>query len=250
MTDDDRPPENTPWGQKDHEEEGIPGFWWVSTPGHGGLYLRAEQREAIPENLKARSADRKGMWWEEDCAWSLPVICLLSKRPESSLADEEKELLENAHDVARDYYPDEWENLTGRKIADGQSYRRDEEKRLIGLRDNLVVRTAWRSSGANPWIPEDMLAVAAYPGKALLAARYAPAPSGEARYFLVPKKEYEAPHFIVDPARHREITGKELKPQTTPGKKRTQAEEAEAERIKSQSRADELELDMGDELER
>src|SRR5271154_6336714 len=72
MTDRDGPPDKTPWGQKDFEHELLPGFTMVSTSGHGGLYLTANQREAIPDALKPHSAGGKGMWWEEDCAWSLP----------------------------------------------------------------------------------------------------------------------------------------------------------------------------------
>src|SRR5437899_2988864 len=143
MTDDDRPPENTPWGHKDFEDEPIPGFTTVSTSRHGGLYLTAKQREDIPDALKQYSKDGKGMWWEEDCAWSLPVIWLLSKRPQASLSPREEEYLDHAHAAARDYYPDTWENITGRKIRPGESYKRDQEIHLLKNKDNLITGTAW-----------------------------------------------------------------------------------------------------------
>jgi hypothetical protein len=43
---------------------------------------------------------------------------------------------------------DEWEKLTGRKIEPGESYRRDEDNYLIGLRDNLVVEPYWGPAGS------------------------------------------------------------------------------------------------------
>jgi hypothetical protein len=223
MSDDERPPEITPWGHKQEDWEDGAGFWWVSTSGHGGIYLKPEQSGAIPENLKHYSADDEGKWWEEDCAWALPVVCLFSKRPEGSLSDEEEYLLERAHPIARDYYPDEWENLTGRKIEPGESHRRDADNALIALRDNLLVSSVWRSSRFNPWIPEGMVCVSAYPGKAFLGAgdfpgvRRDPDQAGdEARYFLVPEKEYKddaRDFFVVDPARHQEVRDKEPKPE-------------------------------------
>ena len=81
MADDERPPADTPWGKSYGESEHIPGFWSVSTSRHGGLYLNAEQREAIPENLKAQSKDGEGMWWEEDCAWALPSFVCCQNGP-------------------------------------------------------------------------------------------------------------------------------------------------------------------------
>lgn len=127
MADDEKPPWETPWGtERDEPDKCFGGFWWVHTSRHGGLYLTPEQQEAIPESLKAHSKNGTGVWWEENTAWSLPVICLLSKRPEASLTEEEQETLDRAHNTAQDEYPDEWEHLTGRKIEPGQSQARDE----------------------------------------------------------------------------------------------------------------------------
>jgi hypothetical protein len=220
MRDDETPPDETPWGRKQEEWEDVAGFSWVSTPGHGGIYLRDEQRQAIPESLKPYSADGEGIWWEEDWAWSLPVVCLFSKRPEGTLSDEEEYLLEDAHPVARDHYPDVWENLTGRKIEPGESRRRDEDNELIQLRDNLLVRTVWGPSRFNPWIPEGMVCVSAYPGKAFLGegdfpgVRRDPLQAGdEARYFLMPKEDSPMGLSVVDPAHHQEVTDTKPKPE-------------------------------------
>ncbi len=130
MADDERPPEITPWGERDEPDKFFGGFWWVNTERHGGLYLTAEQRKAIPESLKAHSTDRDGTWWEEDSAWSLPVMCLLSGRPEASLTEEEKEKLYFADQTCQDNYPREWEQLMGRKLEPDESLKRDDEKEL------------------------------------------------------------------------------------------------------------------------
>lgn len=98
MADDERPPEMTPWGEKYEESEPIPGFTFVHTGRHGGLYLTPDQRKDIPDVIKPHSAHEDGTWWEEDNAWSLPVVYLLSQR--SSLSDEEKDFLEQAHEMA------------------------------------------------------------------------------------------------------------------------------------------------------
>ena len=47
MSDDERPPEMTPWGPKQVEWEDMAGFWWVSTPRHGSsLILQRTYRSA------------------------------------------------------------------------------------------------------------------------------------------------------------------------------------------------------------
>jgi ankyrin repeat protein len=127
MADDERPPEITPWGDREEPDKLFGGFWWVKAERHGGLYLTAEQRMAIPESLQEHSRDGDGIWWEENSAWSLPVMCLLSGRPESSLTEEEQETLYTANQTCQDDYPHEWEQLTGRKLMPGESRTLDGE---------------------------------------------------------------------------------------------------------------------------
>jgi hypothetical protein len=164
MSDDERPPDETPWGHK-QEEWDIGGFWWVSTPRHGGIYLTPNQRKDIPDLIKPHSSDAEGIWWEEDSAWSLPVVYLLSQRPHESLSDEEDYLLERAHNTARDSFPDEWEQMAGREIKQGESYSREDGRDTALVHsDDLLAGTVWRSSSENSWVPEGMVGVAAYPG--------------------------------------------------------------------------------------
>jgi hypothetical protein len=149
MANDERPPEITPWGEKYEESEPIPGFTFVHTGRHGGLYLTPDQRKDIPDVIRPHSSDEAGIWWEEDSAWSLPVVCLLSQRP--SLSDEEKDFLEQAHEVARGWFPDEWEQITGREIKAGESYQREEGREIALIHaDDLLAGAIWRPS---PKIP-------------------------------------------------------------------------------------------------
>lgn len=190
MADNDKhPPEMTPWGPKQEEWE-VAGFSWVSTPRHGGIYLTPEQRKDIPDLIKPHSSDAEGTWWEEDNAWSLPVVYLLSQRPHGSLSDEEDYLLERAHNTARDWFPDEWEQMTGREIKPGESYQRGESSELAEIHaDDFLAGAIWRSSPENSWVPDGVVGVAAYPGKAFLDSNMDPSRTHSARYFLIPEAE-------------------------------------------------------------
>ena len=236
MSEDERPPEITPWGPKQEEWQDMAGFWWVSTPGHGGVYLTPEQRKDIPDLVKPHSSDAEGIWWEEDGAWSLAIVCLLSQRPHGSLSEEEEHVLEQAHDTARGNFPDEWERITGREIKPGESYNREEGREIAAIHsDELLAGTIWRSSSENAWVPEGKVGVAAYPGKAFLDSDMDPARAHAARYFLIPEAEvkWRTPPFEFDPTRHEEVTGREGTPPA-------QAKEVEAERVKSEAPTNEL----------
>ena len=215
MPDDERPPEITPWGPKQEEWQDMAGFWWVSTPRHGGIYLTPEQRKDIPDLIKPHGSDAEGIWWEEDCAWSLSIVSLLSQRPRGSLSEEEEYVLEQAHDTARDSFPDEWEQITGREIKQGESYKREEGREIAAIHsDELLAGTIWRSSAENAWVPEGMVGIAAYPGEAFVESNMDPARTHAVRYFLIPEGEvkWRTPPFELNPARHQEVTGREGTP--------------------------------------
>ncbi len=235
MSDDERPPEITPWGPKQEEWEDMAGFWWVSTPGHGGIYLTPVQRKDIPDLIKPHSSDAEGIWWEEDSAWSLAIVSLLSQR--GSLSEEEEYVLGQAHDTARDNFPDEWEQITGREVEPGESYSREDSRDTALVHpDDLLAGTIWRSTPENAWVPEGMVGVAAYPGKAFLDSNMDPARAHAARYFLIPEGEvkWRTLPFEFDVARHEEVTGREGTPPAQP-------KEAEAVRLKPQSQGNEPE---------
>ena len=251
-------PDITPWGEKYEESEPIPGFAFVHTGRHGGLYLTPDQCKDIPDVIRPHSSDEEGIWWEEDSAWSLPVVYLLSQRP--SLSDEEKDFLEQANNTARNWFPDEWEQITGREIKPGESYQREEGREIALIHaDDLLAGAIWRPSPENSWVPVGMAGVAAYAGKAFLDSNMDPARAYAARYFLIPEVYimWRTLPFEIGAMPYQEVTGREGVPPThtreteaEPLKSRTeepkpetleqnraQAKEAEAERLKALSRA-------------
>jgi hypothetical protein len=71
------PPNKTPWGDVQHKQRLLPGVWFVSTAGHGGIWLSEERRKQIPLNLQ----NRDNQWYEEDCEFSLVVCALRDEWP-------------------------------------------------------------------------------------------------------------------------------------------------------------------------
>jgi hypothetical protein len=69
-------PTSSPWGAIQDAEQVFAGVWQVSTASHGGFYLSAERREAMPQKYIQASFNGQGRtgWFEEDCDWSL--VCL------------------------------------------------------------------------------------------------------------------------------------------------------------------------------
>ena len=76
--------DRTPWGAADNSKELGDGVYEVSTPGHGGIYMGAEARAAIPADV--RSTFRNGgAWAEEDCEMAIALALLEAQgklRPE------------------------------------------------------------------------------------------------------------------------------------------------------------------------
>lgn len=62
-------PENSPWGQVDHCETICPGVYSVSTPGHGGIMVRADRASEILSASARRISFREHgyLCFEEDC---------------------------------------------------------------------------------------------------------------------------------------------------------------------------------------
>jgi hypothetical protein len=52
------------------------GIWFVSTAGHGGIWLSNERVEKLHEIMgyKYPTFCRDYQWYEEDCDWTIPVI--------------------------------------------------------------------------------------------------------------------------------------------------------------------------------
>ena len=108
-TEPDRAPRQTPWGEKQTEYELTPGFTMVHTASHGGIWLTEQQRQMVPDHLNQHSVGGEGIWWEEDSAWSLPVLHFLSRK--EKLQANEDFVLESAGETAREWYPDAYRQI-------------------------------------------------------------------------------------------------------------------------------------------
>jgi hypothetical protein len=109
-------PTNTPWGEIQDQGEIMPDVIQVNTSGHGGIWLNEQRSAQIPDYLKKHSCGGAGIWWEEDCAWSLPILYLLSCKKDPG--HEDIFLLESAADTAREWYPPAYKKI--RRAARGQ----------------------------------------------------------------------------------------------------------------------------------
>lgn len=67
----------TPWGTAETVTPlGTDGAAFVSTPGHGGVYLPHELARQMPHYLVEASFLGTDTWWEEDCDAAWPVLVL------------------------------------------------------------------------------------------------------------------------------------------------------------------------------
>ena len=64
----------TYWGQPDECSEIAPGLYWVQTPSHGGFIVAQERLKKMPPMLLTVGYGAHIGCFEEDCAWSLPVL--------------------------------------------------------------------------------------------------------------------------------------------------------------------------------
>lgn len=66
----------TPWGDSQHIDRiGDKGILFVSTAGHGGIYLPESLRQVLPTELAGENTySRSRNWYEEDVEWAIPVL--------------------------------------------------------------------------------------------------------------------------------------------------------------------------------
>jgi len=93
----------TPWGMADLAEELAPGIISYSTPSHGGIWLSAERRKALP---KVKNFLGTTEWWEEDCDWAIPYVFFAEDIRQHGKAYKFEENLEAAKSIAERYHPE------------------------------------------------------------------------------------------------------------------------------------------------
>ncbi|MBB6181782.1 DUF7007 domain-containing protein [Pseudorhizobium flavum] len=176
---------STPWGGSQVAVIYADGVVAHSTAGHGGFHLSADR------NSKVHSLLRKDTpWYEEDSDWAIVVISFpdLFTAHERSLAEK----------TIRNTWPDEWEAIHGRKLAEGESWARD--RRTFDERhsaDHVVVSAIFSEQH------HGMTEVVAVVGGNRRT-------DDDERRFLVQSDEYAGRGrfgFVIDPARHAEYHG-------------------------------------------
>lgn len=101
----------SPWGEVQYVSVLGVGAVSVGTAGHGGIKLSPERNRLVPDALRRPSG-----WYEEDCEaaivlWAHPDLSQHSFDAEASV---------------KQWFPDEYEQATGREVLPGESTVRDE----------------------------------------------------------------------------------------------------------------------------
>ncbi len=158
----------TPWGKAQDCNQLGEGIWRVHTAGHGGVKLSAKRNREMPERFRNASG-----WYEEDCASALVVISIghewdrVRDRPIFR-----PEQVTDAHKIARDYFPDQYEAVFHVVVRPEDS----------SVRRAQIARAQFKDH----WIGYS--AVATDVGMVKVTCRQTP--EGESRVYLVPVEEY------------------------------------------------------------
>jgi len=176
--------DRTPWGTADNVCSVAPGVQSVSTPSHGGIKLSPARNAAVHPAWRNRSG-----WYEEDCEVAIVGI----SHADAWLGDQDR-----AHQVARDYFPDQYEKATGTTLGPGASQARDAAQFTERHRNDQVATSA---IGFTDEHGQRMVTVHTMTG-----GRDGDN-DGSTRLFRVSGDEYTSGQpFVVDPERHTEIS--------------------------------------------
>jgi hypothetical protein len=176
---------STPWGGSQMAVVYAEGVVAHMTLGHGGFHLSTER------NAKVHPLLRKDMpWYEEDCEWAIVAVSFpdLFTAYERSMADK----------TFRNTWPDAWEKIHGRSLAEGESWARD--------------RQAFDQRHAGEYIVMSAILSDQRPGMTEVVAKIGGGHirGGEERRFLVASDEYAGRGlfgFVIDIARHTGYDG-------------------------------------------
>ena len=196
--------QRSPWGTIDYVSHWDVGITNVGTAGHGGVKLSPGRNRVVHPAWR-----RPGGWYEEDCEWAIVAVTF----PECY----SPEHAATARTTARDWFPDEYEVVTGEQIRPGESHVRD-QRTFFAEHANDWVTTA--ALAADPGTVERIVRDDGVTGGlrlvqaeqkmvkvwARVGGRHATGP--ETRAFLVPASDYATRGrfgFIVDPDHYEEV---------------------------------------------
>lgn len=177
----------TPWGAAQTRKTLGDGVTQVTTAGHGGIHLIPDRNRQV----HAVWRDAAG-WYEEDDEWSVVAVTFPNLfTPEQVL---------EAHRLAKDYSPDQYENVFGVQLLPAESYQRREDLFYRQHAGRYITRAAFGAGQAHPGripVPAGMVGACARLGR----------DGPDERWFLVPAAEYEQRRvhaFVIDEQRHTE----------------------------------------------
>ncbi len=189
----------TPWGTAQHEVTIAPGIVQVDTASHGGIHLDAALNRKVHKAWR-----RDGGWYEEDCDWSIVAVTFPEHftDPMSGI-HEGKTLAEYAHHVARNWLPDEYEQVQGVALTAAESHMRAEQQIAASVADKVCTFAAWgagQSHDGRMVVPDGYVGVVA-----CLGGRWRRREAEEV-WLLIEETEYEQRPYpqglVIDPDRH------------------------------------------------
>ena len=197
--------QRSPWGTIDHVSHWDVGITNVGTSGHGGVKLSPGRNRAVHEAWR-----RPGGWYEEDCEWAIVAVTFPEcYSPEHAALGKQ---------MARDWFPDEYETVTGEQIKPGESYIRDKDEFATEHATDLVTTAALVAApGTVERIVRDdgvtggLRLVSAEQQMVKVWARIGgrDSTSRQSRAFLVPASDYATRgrfgFVIADPAKYEEV---------------------------------------------
>lgn len=174
----------TPWGKSQGMTVYAEGVAKHSTAGHGGIKLDRRRNARVHELLR-----NEGGWYEEDQEAYIVVFSL----PELFTARERRK----AEAAVRNFYPDQFEQIRGVVLAEGESISKDKRAFFAKHAQDWIVTSA---------IGQDDGTTHVYATIGGEGQRYN-GPAVEEKRFVIPKGEYDSSGFgfVIDPSRHEEI---------------------------------------------
>ena len=172
---------DTPWNTAQHSEIYADGIVFYSTASHGGFHLDDERNGVMPDCLRNDDG-----WYEEGEQWAKIATAFPALFTDRERSQAEKTL--------RDWQPDAWEIIHGRKPDPSESYMRD--------------RQHFETVHADDWVVIAASHLKEHEGQTeCVATRGGKRRTLPTRRFLVPSAEYRIGRhgFVIDEGRHPEL---------------------------------------------